>query len=249
VSDVLAGKVAVVTGGGSGIGLAIARRFVAEGARVFITGRRQAQLEAAAADIGRGVTAVRCDVGNLADLDALYAAVGEQAGRIDVLVANAGGGVMARLGEITEEQFDTTFATNVKGVLFSVQKALPLLSPGASVIVTGSTASIRPGPGQEVYGATKAAVRSLVRSWALSSKARNFRVNVLSPGPTKTPGLLGIAPDDQQAAMLHQMAEAVPLGRVADPDEIAAVALFLASDAASYVNGAELFADGGSAQV
>lgn len=249
MSGVLADKVAVVTGGNSGIGLAIARRFAAEGARVFITGRRQAQLDAAVADIGAGVTAIRCDVGNMADLDALYAAVGEQAGRIDVLAANAGGGVVAPLGEITEDQFDTTFATNVKGVLFSVQKALPLLSPGASVIVTGSTTSVRPNLGLEVYGATKAAVRNLVRSWALTSKAHNIRVNVLSPGPTATPGLLGLVPDDQQSAVLDQLAGGVPLGRVADPDEIATAAVFLASDAASFVNGAELFVDGGYAQV
>lgn len=249
MSDVLAGKVAVVTGGNSGIGLAIARRFVAEGARVFVTGRRQAQLDAAVAELGPQATAVRCDVGNLADLDALYAVVREQAGRIDVLAANAGGGVAAPLEEITEDQFDTTFATNVKGVLFSVQKALPLLSPGASVIVTGSTTSARPDPGLEVYGATKAAVRNLVRSWTVNSKARNFRVNVLSPGPTKTPGLLGIVAEDQQSAFLDQLAANVPLGRVADPDEIAAAAVFLASDAASFVNGAELFVDGGYAQV
>jgi NAD(P)-dependent dehydrogenase (short-subunit alcohol dehydrogenase family) len=249
VSDALAGKVAVVTGGSSGIGLAITRRFTAEGARVFITGRRQAQLDAATAELGPKVTAVRCDVGDLADLDALYTIVEEQAGRIDVLAANAGGGVIAPLGEITEEQFDTTFATNVKGVLFSLQKALPLLSPGASVIVTGSTTSTRPDPGLEVYGATKAAVRNLVRSWALSSKARNFRVNVLSPGPTETPGLLGLAPDGGQSALLDRLADGVPLGRVGDPDEIAAAAVFLASDAASFVNGTELFADGGYAQV
>ena len=249
MSGVLADKVAVVTGGNSGIGLAVARRFAAEGARVFITGRRQAQLDAAVADIGAGVTAIRCDVGNMADLDALYAAVGEQAGRIDVLAANAGGGVVAPLGEITEDQFDTTFATNVKGVLFSVQKALPLLSPGASVIVTGSTTSVRPNLGLEVYGATKAAVRNLVRSWALTSKAHNIRVNVLSPGPTATPGLLGLVPDDQQSAVLDQLAGGVPLGRVADPDEIATAAVFLASDAASFVNGVELFVDGGYAQV
>jgi NAD(P)-dependent dehydrogenase (short-subunit alcohol dehydrogenase family) len=249
VSDALAGKVAVVTGGSSGIGSAIARRFIAEGARVFITGRRQAQLDAATAELGPKVTAVRCDVGDLADLDALYTVVEEQAGRIDVLVANAGGGVMAPLGEITEEQFDATFATNVKGVLFSLQKALPLFSPGASVIVTGSTTSTRPDPGLEVYGATKAAVRNLVRSWTLSSKTRNFRVNVLSPGPTETPGLLGLAPDGGQSALLDSLADSVPLGRVGDPDEIAAAAVFLASDAASFVNGAELFADGGYAQV
>ena len=246
---VLADKVAVVTGGTSGIGLAIARRFVAEGAQVFITGRRQAQLDAAIAELGPTVTAVRCDVGDLADLDALYAVVAEQAGRIDVLATNAGGGVSAVLEDITEEQFDSTFASNVKGVLFGVQKALPLLTPGASVIVTGSTTSTRPGPGLEVYGATKAAVRNLVRSWALSSKTRGFRVNVLSPGPTETPGLVGLVAEDQQSAFLDQLAEAVPLGRVADPDEIAAVALFLASDAASFVNGAELFVDGGFAQV
>lgn len=249
MSDALAGKVAVVTGGSSGIGLAITRRFTAEGARVFITGRRQAQLDAATAELGPKVTAVRCDVGDLADLDALYTIVEEQAGRIDVLAANAGGGVIAPLGEITEEQFDTTFATNVKGVLFSLQKALPLLSPGASVIVTGSTTSTRPDPGLEVYGAAKAAVRNLVRSWALSSKTRNFRVNVLSPGPTETPGLLGLAPDGGQSALLDRLADGVPLGRVGDPDEIAAAAVFLASDAASFVNGTELFADGGYAQV
>jgi len=246
---VLAGKVAVVAGGTSGIGLAIARRFLAEGAQVFITGRRQVQLDAAVAELGPGVTAVRCDVGDLADLDALYAVVARQAGRIDVLAANAGGGVPALLEEVTEEQFDSTFATNVKGVLFGVQKALPLLSPGASVIVTGSTTSTRPDRGLEVYGATKAAVRNLVRSWALSSKARGFRVNVLSPGPTKTPGLVGLVTDDQQSAFLDQLAEGVPLGRVADPDEIASAALFLASDAASFINGAELFVDGGYAQV
>jgi NAD(P)-dependent dehydrogenase (short-subunit alcohol dehydrogenase family) len=249
MSGVLADKVAVVTGGTSGIGLAIARRFVAEGARVFVTGRRQAQLDAAVAEIGAGVTGVRCDVAELTDLDALYALVAEQAGRIDVLVANAGGGTTAVLGEITEEQFDSTFATNVKGVLFSVQKALPLLSPGASIIVTGSTTSTRPGTGLEVYGATKAAVRNLVRSWARSAKDRDFRVNVLSPGPTKTPGLLGLAPEDQQSALLDSLAAGVPLGRVADPDEIATATVFLASDAASFVNGTELFVDGGYAQV
>lgn len=249
MSGVLTGKVAVVTGGTSGIGLAIARRFAGEGARVFITGRRQAQLDAAAAQIGPRATAVRCDVGSLADLDALYAIVAHQAGRIDVLAANAGGGTLALLEEITEEQFDSTFSTNVKGVVFSVQKALPLLSPGASIIVTGSTASVRPDRGLEVYGASKAAVRNLVRSWAAMAKERDVRVNVLSPGPTSTPGLLGLVAEDQQSAFLEQAAKNVPLGRVGDPDEIAAAALFLASNAASFVNGAELFVDGGSVQV
>ena len=245
----LTGKVAVVTGGNSGIGLAIARRFVAEGASVFITGRRQAQLDAAVAELGPRATGVRCDVSDLGDLDALYAIVREQAGHIDVLAANAGGGVAAVLEDITEEQFDTTFAVNVKGVLFALQKALPLLSPGASIIVTGSTTSTRPDIGLEVYGATKAALRNLVRSWALRSKDHGFRVNVLSPGPTKTPGLLGLADEGKQDELLGHLADSVPLGRVADPDEIASAALFLASDAASFVNGAELFVDGGQAQV
>ncbi|HEX7304804.1 SDR family NAD(P)-dependent oxidoreductase [Lentzea sp.] len=249
MSGVLADKVAVVTGGSSGIGLAIARKFVAEGARVFVTSRKQAQLDAVVADLGPSVVAVRSDVGDLADLDALFAAVREQAGRIDVLALNAGGGVVAPLEEITEEQFDTTFASNVKGVLFGLQKALPLLSRGASVIVTGSTTSVKPDPGLEVYGATKAAVRNLVRSWTLASKARGFRVNVLSPGPTETPGLVGLVEDDQRSAFLDQLATGVPLGRVGAPDEIAAAALFLASDASSFVNGAELFVDGGYAQV
>jgi NAD(P)-dependent dehydrogenase (short-subunit alcohol dehydrogenase family) len=201
------------------------------------------------AGLGPAATGVRCDVGNLADLDDLYAVVAEQAGKIDVLAANAGGGVAATLEEITEDQFDGTFATNVKGVLFGVRKALPLLAPGASVIVTGSTTSTRPDQGLAVYGATKAAVRNLVRSWALDAKDRSFRVNVLSPGPTRTPGLVGLVAEDQRSALLDHLAEGLPLGRAADPDEIAAAAMFLASDAASFVNGAELFVDGGFAQV
>jgi len=249
MSAVLDGKVAVVTGGTSGIGLAIARRFVGEGAQVFITGRRQAQIDAAAAEIGPQAIPVRCDVGNLEELDRLYEVVTRQAGRIDVLVANAGGAQPAALGQITEEQFDATFATNVKGVVFGVQKAMPLLSKGASVILIGSTASVRPDPGLEVYGATKAAVRNFARSWTRNTQDHGFRVNVLSPGGTRTPGLLGLFPEEQQAAAFDQMAAVTPAGRLGEPDEIAAAALFLASDASTFVNGAEWFIDGGYAQI
>ncbi|MET8486206.1 SDR family NAD(P)-dependent oxidoreductase [Streptomyces tendae] len=244
MTGVLAGKVAVVTGANSGIGLAIAKRFAAEGARVFLAGRRQEPLDAAVAEIGPAATGVRADVSVQADLDDLYSVVREEAGRIDVLVANAGSAVPERLGEITEEAIDATFGTNVKGTIFTVQKALPLLSDGASIVVTGSTSTLRPGPNLEVYGASKAAVRNLVRSWALSARERKFRVNVLSPGPTETPGLAGaVGPD------LHQLSSQVPLGRIGRPDEIAAAATFLASDASSFVNGADWFVDGGQAQV
>ncbi len=242
---VLDGKVAVVTGGNSGIGLAVARAYRAEGARVFVTGRRQAQLDTVEAELGPEVTGVRADVGRLADLDALYATVAERAGRIDVLVANAGIGIAAPLGEITEEQFDAMFTTNVKGSLFTVQKALPLLSPGASIILTGSTAASRPEPFLPVYGATKAAIRNLVRGFAHSAAERRFRINVLSPGATRTQGLLDLLSSDELAGT----ETSIPLGRLAEPDEIAAAAVFLASDASSYVNGSELAADGGYAQV
>lgn len=243
MTEVLAGKVAVVTGATSGIGLAIARRFAAEGARVFLAGRRQEPLDAAVAEIGPAATGVRTDVSVQTDLDDLYSVVREEAGRIDVLVANAGSAVPQRLGEITEEAIDATFGTNVKGTIFTVQKALPLLSDGASIVVTGSTNALRPGPSLEIYGASKAAVRNLVRNWALSAQERKFRVNVLSPGPTETPGLVGaVGPD-------HRLASQVPLGRIGRPDEIAAVATFLASDASSFVNGVDWFVDGGQAQV
>ncbi|MER7682499.1 SDR family oxidoreductase [Streptomyces sp. NPDC096934] len=244
MTGVLAGKVAVITGASSGIGLAIARRFAAEGARVYLTGRRQEPLDAAVTEIGSAATGVVVDVSVQADLDRLYSVVREEAGRIDVLVANAGGGVSERLGEITEESIDITFGTNVKGTIFTVQEALPLLSEGASIVVTGSTSTERTTPGLEVYGASKAAVRNLVRSWATSAHGRKFRVNVLSPGPTETPGLVGaVGPD------LGPFAAEVPLGRIGQPDEIAAVATFLASDASSFVNGADWFVDGGQAQV
>jgi len=247
----LAGKIAVVTGGTTGIGLASAKRFAAEGAHVFITGRRQAELDKAVLAMGGTAIGVQADSAKIADLNRLYAQVKADSGKIDILFVNAGGGSNLPMGSITEEQYDDTFGRNVKGVLFTVQKALPLLVDGASVILTGSTASVVAMPAFSVYGASKAAVRSLARHWTLDLKERRIRVNVLSPGPTKTPGLLDLAGDDPaaQQGMLNQMASELPLGRVADPDEIASVALFLASDDSSFVTGAELFADGGQAQV
>ena len=247
----LAGKIAVITGGTTGIGLATARRFAGEGARVFITGRRQAELDDAVRAIGPSATGIQADVSKMSDLNRLYERVKADAGRIDVLFANAGGGTMLPLGSITEEQFDDTFGRNVKGVVFTVQKALPLLVDGGSIILTGSTASIVGTAAFSVYGASKAAIRSFARHWTLDLKARKIRVNVLSPGPTKTPGLVGLAGDDAQAqqGLLDQFAAGLPLGRVAEPDEIAGAALFLASDDSSFVAGIELFADGGEAQV
>ncbi|MEV6647016.1 SDR family oxidoreductase [Amycolatopsis sp. NPDC051371] len=249
MTSTLENKTAVVTGGGTGIGLAIAKRFVAEGAHVFITGRRKEVLDDAVAEIGGSVQAIRADSSDLADLDAVYRAVEEHGKGLDVVVANSGSGVLAPLGEITEEQVDVTFGTNVKGVLFTVQKALPLLNDNASLIITGSTTSTRVAPGMSVYAATKAAVRNFARTWALDLKGKGVRVNVLSPGPTVTPGMLGLVEPDAQQAWLDAMRADVPLDRVADPSEIAAAALFLASADASFVNGVEFFVDGGQAQV
>jgi NAD(P)-dependent dehydrogenase (short-subunit alcohol dehydrogenase family) len=251
MSGKLEGRVAVVTGGNSGIGLATAKRFVAEGAYVFITGRRQAELDRAVEEIGPRAVGIRADSSNLADLDGLYDRVKIEKGRIDVLFANAGGGSMLPLGSITEEQYEDTFGRNVKGVLFTVQKALPLLVDGASVILTGSTAAAGGTPAFSVYAASKAAVRAFARNWILNLKERRIRVNAISPGPTRTPGLVDLAGPDaaQQQGLLDHMAAQVPLGRVGDPDEIARAAVFLASDDASFVTGAELFVDGGEAQV
>ena len=244
-------KVAVVTGGSSGIGLATATCFAAEGARVFVTGRREVELASAVAAIGGNATGIQADSSNLAELDRLYDRVRHEAGRIDVLFVNAGGGSMLPLGAITEEQYEDTFGRNVKGVLFTVQAALPLLVPGASVILTGSTAASGGTPAFSVYAASKAAVRSFARNWILDLRGRGIRVNVLSPGPTRTPGLVGLAgPDsERQQEFLGQMATQVPLGRVGEPEEIARAALFLASDDAAFVTGTELFVDGGEAQV
>lgn len=249
MTDILNGKVALVTGATSGIGRAIAQRFAAEGARVFFTGRRQEAIDALAVELGNGAAGVRADASIAADLEALYARISEQAGRIDVLVANAGGGSFAPLGQITEQQYHDTFDTNVKGTLFTVQGALPLLSDSASVILMSSTTSALGGASFSVYAASKAAIRNFARSWALDLKERGIRVNALSPGPTHTPGLLGLVPEGQQQGLLDTLTGEVPLGRVADPSEIAGAALFLASADASFVNGIELFADGGQAQV
>jgi hypothetical protein len=251
MSKKLQDKVAVVTGGTSGIGLATAKRFAAEGAHVIITGRRKAELDAAVAAIGGDAVGHQVDSSKLADLDRLFAEVGAAQGNIDVLFVNAGGGSTLPLGEITEEHFDDTFDRNVKGVLFTVQGALPLLRRGASVILTGSTTSTMATPAFSVYAASKAAVRAFARNWILDVKDRGIRINTLSPGPTRTPGLVDLAGPDaaQQQGLLDQLAAQVPLGRVAEADEIAAAAVFLASDDASYVTGIELFVDGGMAQV
>jgi NAD(P)-dependent dehydrogenase (short-subunit alcohol dehydrogenase family) len=242
-------KIAVVTGGTSGIGFAAARRFASEGAQVIITGRRQPELDAAVAKIGDAI-GIRADSANLADLDSLFAQVKARKGRIDVLFVNAGGGTMLPLGSITEEQYEDTFGRNVKGVLFTVQKALPLLAEGSSVILTGSTTGSTGNAGLSVYGASKAAVRSFARSWILDLKGRNIRINTLSPGATKTEGLLAAAGSDpaQLEGFLGYLASQVPMGRVADPDEIARAAVFLASDDSSFVTGSEMFVDGGQAQ-
>ena len=251
MNNQLKDKVAVMTGGTTGIGLATAKAFVAEGAEVIITGRRQAELNAAVAAIGLGATGVRADSAKMSDLDHLFDVVKKRQGRIDVLFVNAGGGDMVPIGAISEKHFDDIFDRNVKGVLFTVQKALPLLSKGASVILTGSTTSIKGTASFSVYSASKAAVRNFARSWILDLKDRSIRVNTLSPGPIHTPGLVGLAGNDaaQQQGFLDSFATQVPLGRVGQPEEVAKAAIFLASEASSFMTGAELFVDGGLAQI
>ncbi|MBD2527252.1 glucose 1-dehydrogenase [Nostoc sp. FACHB-133] len=246
----LEGKIALVTGGNSGIGLATAKQFVAEGAYVYITGRRQVELDAAVEAIGKNVTAVQSDVSNLADLDRLFATIKQEQGHIDIIFANAGGGQIAPLGAITEEHFDKTFNVNVKGLLFTVQKALPLLPEGASIILNASITSIKGTPAFSVYSATKAAVRSFARNWILDLRERKIRVNAISPGVVPTPGYDHLGLNDQQVQeFVDSQASTIPLGRVGKPDEIAKAVVFLASDDSSFVNGIELFVDGGMAQI
>lgn len=243
-------KVVVVTGGTSGIGLATARAFAAEGASVFVTGRRQEALDAALKAIGGRVTGVRADMSKLAEIDRLYDVVQQRHGQIDVLFANAGGGSFAPLGAIDEAHFDETFATNVKGVLFTVQKALPLLRDGGAVVLTGSVTGSTGNPAFSVYSATKAAVRNFARNWILDLKDRRIRVNVVSPGVIETAGLNELFGGGAQAEGVKDgMVATIPAGRVGTPADVAQAVLFLASDAASYVNGAELFVDGGMTQI
>jgi NAD(P)-dependent dehydrogenase (short-subunit alcohol dehydrogenase family) len=253
MSLAIEGKVAVVTGGASGVGLGIAQEFVEHGARVVITDLQQAQLDEAVAAIGPNCSGVVADVTKLADMEAMYQEVMERHGRLDAVVANAGIGAHAPLGSITEEQFDRTFNVNAKGVLFTVQSALPLLPSGGTVVIIGSTASIQPPRGMSMYGGAKAAVRNFIRAWIQDIKGSGIRMNVLSPGAVDTESLrraLGMAQGpDQVDAAIKTMGEGNPTGRIADPREMGKAAVFLSSDASSFITGVELFADGGMAQV
>ena len=246
----LDGKVALVTGGNSGIGLATAKLFVNEGAYVFITGRRDPELAAAVKEIGRNVTGIRGDVSNLGELDRLFAQIKREKGRLDIVFANAGVATYAPFGKITEEHYDSIFDINVKGLLFTVQKALPLMPDGASIILNASIVASKGLPANSVYSATKAAVRSFARTWTTDLKDRRIRVNAVSPGPIDTPGLNDLAASTGAGEQrLKMLSDSVPLGRLGRPDEIAKAVVFLASDDGSYITGTELFVDGGIAQV
>ncbi|AGJ86270.1 MULTISPECIES: SDR family NAD(P)-dependent oxidoreductase [Enterobacterales] len=249
MSKPLSDKIALVTGGSTGIGLASAQELAAQGAKVYITGRRQQELDAAIALIGTSAKGIRADVSRLDDLDKVYAQIAEESGRLDILFANAGGGDMLALGAITEEHFDRIFGTNVRGVLFTVQKALPLLGAGSSIILTASTVSVKGTANFSVYSASKAAVRNFARSWALDLQGRGIRVNVVSPGPVKTPGLGGLVAEEERQGLFDALAAQVPLGRIGEPAEVGKAVAFLASDAASFINAIELFVDGGMAQI
>jgi NAD(P)-dependent dehydrogenase (short-subunit alcohol dehydrogenase family) len=246
----LEGKIALITGGNSGIGLATAEQFVNEGAYVFITGRRNPELAAAVKEIGRNVTAVQADVSNLGDLDRLFTQIKQEKGKLDVVFANAGIAKYAPIGGITEDHYDSIFNINVKGLLFTVQKALPLLPDGASIILTASVVASKGFPTNSVYSATKAAVRSFARTWTTDLKDRRIRVNAVSPGPIDTPMLNDlVASTGEGEQRLKMISGSVPLGRLGTPDEIAKAVVFLASDDSSYITGTELFVDGGVAQV
>ena len=250
-SGKLAGKIALITGGASGIGLATAKRFVAEGAYVFITGRRQNELDVATREIGKNITGIQGDIARSDDLDRLFATIKQEKGRLDILFANAGGGAFVPLEQVTEAHFDKYFGINVKGTLFTVQKALALMPAGGAIVINASMVSIKGIPAFGVYAATKAALRSFARTWSMDLKGRNIRVNVVSPGTVVTPAYkseLGLN-DDQIAEMANQLTSSSPSGRPGTPDEIAKAVVFLASDDSSYVNGAELFVDGGAAQI
>lgn len=245
----LSGKTALVTGGNSGIGLATAQRFAAEGAHVFVVGRNQQTLDDAVASIGPSATGIRADVSKLDDLDAVADAIKADGRGLDVVFANAGGGEAATLADVTAEQFTNTFQINVGGILFTLQKVLPLLNPGASIVLTGSTSAYGGFPGLGVYAASKAAIRSLGRTLAAELVDRGIRVNTVIPGPVETPGLKGLAPSGQEQALLDAEASRVPMGRVGRPEEIAAAVLFLASDGSSFMTGTEMFVDGGERQL
>ena len=247
--DQLSGKTALVTGGNSGIGLATAQRFAAEGAHVFVTGRNQETLDDAVASIGAGATGIRADVSNLDDLDKVADAIAAGGRGLDVVFANAGGGELATLPDLTVEHFTNTFMINVGGILFALQKVLPLLNTGASIVLTGSTAAYGGRPGMSVYAASKAAIRSLGRTLAAELVDRGIRVNTVVPGPVETPGLKGLVPSGQEQALLDAEASNVPMGRVGRPGEVAAAVLFLASDESSFITGTELFVDGGERQL
>jgi NAD(P)-dependent dehydrogenase (short-subunit alcohol dehydrogenase family) len=246
----LDGKIALITGGNSGIGLATAKRFVQEGAFVYITGRTESKLTEAARQVGSNVTAVQGDVANLADLDRLYQQIGQEKGKLDIVFANAGIARYAKFGTIDEEHFDSIFRSNVKGMLFTVQKALPLMPDGSSVILNGSVVGSKGMNANSVYAATKAAVRSFARTWTNDLKERHIRVNTISPGPIDTEGLRELLSSNPAGeARRNSIGSTVPMGRLGHPDEIAKAAVFLASDDSSFVTGIELFVDGGFAQI
>jgi len=243
------GKIAVVTGGTSGIGLGIAQHLVSQGAHVVVTGRDQEKIDKAVSQLGSQASGVAVDISKVADIQNLYDHIKNQHGRVDILVANAGGAEPSELRSITEAHVDETLGTNLKGVLFTVQRALPLMEHGGSIVLIGSTASINPPVGMSVYGAAKAGVRNLVRAWIQELKGSKIRINVVSPGPTRTPGFDAYFPKDQAEGVFAFLADKSTVGRIGAPEDIAHAVAFLASDAAGYINGVELFVDGGASQI